>query len=66
MPSKESLQTKLDTFKSQLLQLQANSNALQGAIQMLEQLIAEEDTPAAVVEKKKKDKKWQEKMVQFQ
>ena len=54
MVSKESLQTKLETFKSQLTQLQANSNALHGAIQVLEQLIAEEDIPAEVVTKKSK------------
>jgi hypothetical protein len=57
MASKESLQSKLDVFKSQLTQLIANTNALQGAIQVLEQLIVEEDAPVPeVVEKKKKDK----------
>lgn len=57
MASKESLEKKLETFKSQLTQLIANINALQGAIQVIEQLIAEEDAPVEVVEKKqKKDK----------
>ena len=51
MASKESLEQKLEALKRQLTQLQANSNAVQGAIQVLEQLIAEEDAPV-VAEKK--------------
>lgn len=47
MPTKESLQAKLDGLKIQFTQLQANANAVSGAIQLLEQLLAEEDTPPA-------------------
>ena len=45
MITKEKLQERLDTYKSQREQLTANANALAGAIQILEQVLIEFDTP---------------------
>jgi septal ring factor EnvC (AmiA/AmiB activator) len=42
MITKESLESKLEGLKAQLEQLKVNGNAVAGAIQMMEQLIAEE------------------------
>ena len=43
--TKESIEVKLKGLREQLQQLQANANAVSGAIQIAEQFLKEIDTP---------------------